>query len=284
MSPDPTPPSRDDALQFDRVSSAPPAGGAPAAAVTCSSCGKAITDEYFHVNGRPLCADCRTKVLGAAEALQARSKTTAVFLRAAVWGFGAAIAGAAIYYGVMKFLDLEIGIVAILIGWMVGRMIQKATQHAGGRRYQVLAAGLTYVAVALAYAPFAVEGAVKAARRESAVKHAVSVDSVRVGTDSLAASGDRAGRDTAPATGAAGKGADAPGAGSFAVAFVALIGLVLALPVMANLGSMPGGAIGLLIIGIGLLQAWRMTAAMHIDVRGPFRVGAAPPPPAPRRA
>jgi len=51
-------------------------------------------------------------------------------IRAGVFGLGAAIAGAAIYYAVMAIADLEIGIVAILIGYMVGYAVRKGAAGA----------------------------------------------------------------------------------------------------------------------------------------------------------
>ena len=70
---------------------------------------------------------------------------------------GAAIAGAAIYYAVIAIAHLEIGIVAILIGYMVGWGVRKGAGGRGGRRFQILAVVLTYWAVGLAYSPLAFE-------------------------------------------------------------------------------------------------------------------------------
>ena len=50
----------------------------------------------------------------------------------------------------MVFLHLEIGLIAILIGYMVGKAIRKAA-IAGRQKYQILAVALTYGAVGLAY-------------------------------------------------------------------------------------------------------------------------------------
>ena len=44
----------------------------------------------------------------------------------------------------------RLGLIAILIGYMVGKAIRKAA-IAGGRKYQILAVALTYGAVGLAY-------------------------------------------------------------------------------------------------------------------------------------
>ena len=77
------------------------------------------------------------------------------FITAGVFGLGAGVVGAGIYYAVIAIANLEIGIVAILIGYMVGYAVRKGAGGRGGRRFQVLAVALTYASVALAYTPLA---------------------------------------------------------------------------------------------------------------------------------
>ena len=67
------------------------------------------------------------------------------------------------------------------------------------------------------------------------------------------------------------------GAAGMTVAFGALLLFTLALPVLSVFGSMPGGILSAIIIGIGLRQAWTMTGAAAPTIRGPFRVGSAAP-------
>src|SRR4051812_42657553 len=139
-------------LQFDRVVgdapvAVPQGGGQPA--VTCTSCSKPISSDYYHVNGRVTCQSCRNAI----EMAVATPEGAGPFIRAAGLGLGAAIAGAALYYGVIALANLEIGIIAIAIGYMVGWAVMKGAGGVGGRRYQVLAMVLTYWAVGLAYAP-----------------------------------------------------------------------------------------------------------------------------------
>jgi len=280
-----------DKLQFDRVSSAGKPGAAPPGGpMRCSSCGQPLTDVYYHIAGKPICGACREKALAQIAQWQRGAKSGASMARAVVFGLGAALAGAAIYYAVMAFLNLEIGIVAILIGYMVGYSIRKATQNAGGRRYQVLAVALTYFAVAVAYSPFAIQGMLKG--REARRSHASAVhrsDTVGGRTvividssgdihDSVPAGAEVAAGDSTGAADSATAGAhatkDSP---SLIVALGAMLVFIFALPVIAIVGSMPSGLISALIIGIGLRQAWRMTGAASIEIRGPFRVGTPPP-------
>src|SRR5690242_1181720 len=93
-------------LQFD---TAVPQDGA-AGALSCGFCAQPITaDSYFDVSGRTTCATCRAKV---AELMEP-PRGTAPFVIAALFGLGAGIAGAIIYYAVIALTNFEIGIVAI---------------------------------------------------------------------------------------------------------------------------------------------------------------------------
>ncbi len=101
-----------------------------------------------------MCESCKSAV----ERSLADTRTGQAFGKAAGFGLAAAVAGAIVYYAVIALLNIEIGIVAILIGYMVGWAIRKATRGVGARRYQILSAGLTYFAIGLAYFPLAIHG------------------------------------------------------------------------------------------------------------------------------
>jgi len=205
-------------LQFDRAVPANAPADQPPGAVVCHMCKTPISTEYFHVNGAVLCERC--KDIAAAVLSSPRGKGP--FLRGALYGIGAAVAGAAIYYAVIALLNLEIGIVAILIGYMVGVAVRKGA-GGGGRRYQVLALILTYLSVGLAYTPLGLSS---------------------VSNEPMA------------------------------VLIISGAVMVVSLPVMAIIGSGASGILSAIIIGVGLQQAWRMTAAPVVSVKGPFRVGA----------
>src|SRR6185295_10140080 len=114
---------RDDTLQFDSVVPPPlPAGAAAAAAsgVSCAACQTAIHDDYFDANGQTVCAACRAQLLQHVAPI----KGWGTLVRAAVFGTGAAIAGALLYYAVIAVTNFEIGLVAIAIGYMVGYSVR----------------------------------------------------------------------------------------------------------------------------------------------------------------
>jgi hypothetical protein len=244
-------------LQFDRViteaaSSAPPSK----LAVICAGCQTSIETEYYDVNGNILCSRCRAAVESAAET----PRGVIPLITAASFGLGAGVVGAAIYYAVIAIAHLEIGIVAILIGYMVGYGVRKGARGHGGRRFQVLAVALTYASVALAYTPIA-------------VKQAINGDRAAQKAPAAATS---SGNDAATATDSSGAATRKPSAWRLLVSLVFLVALIAALPVLVVLGSFPSGLISAFIIFIGMKQAWRMTGAPWLRILGPYRVGAAP--------
>ena len=250
-------------LQFDRVGTADAdAPGAESPSVTCSVCQAPVRTEYYDVNASAVCAPCRVKVEAEAEIPRGIVPMAA----ASALGFGAAIVGAIIYYAVIAIASLEIGIIAILTGYMVGYAVRKGAGGRGGLRFQVLAVALTYFSVALAYTPLAVKGAMAA--NDQLQQSASNTPGGQAAPGTTAPSG----APPAPATAAA-----VPTAGGALIAVVLLFGLMLALPVLVVAGSFPSGLISALIIFIGMRQAWVMTRAHVITVLGPYRVGSGPP-------
>jgi len=56
-----------------------------------------------------------------------------------------------------------------------------------------------------------------------------------------------------------------------------LAGFSFALPVLAVIGSLPGGIISAAIIVFGMQQAWRMTGAPRLVITGPYRIASESP-------
>jgi hypothetical protein len=138
-----------DELQFDRVvSNAPVEQGAEQRGAICTACSNPIDGEYHLLNGKVTCERCRAVI----ESAVATPEGVAPALRATGLGILAAIAGAAIYYGVLALAHIQLSLITIAIGYLVGRAVRMGA-GGGGRRYQVLAVVLTYWAVGLAFAP-----------------------------------------------------------------------------------------------------------------------------------
>ena len=132
-------------LQFERADFTAPV------AAQCSGCQQPLAGEYFSANGQVLCAAC-------AENLRAQlggtGSSAGRFLQAALFGGGAALLGGAIYGAVMAYAKSEWGIISIAVGFLVGKAVRQGSGNRGGWRYQLLAAALTYAAIAGAYAFF----------------------------------------------------------------------------------------------------------------------------------
>lgn len=232
-------------LQFDTAVPNAPAGLSlqSSSGVTCAQCHNTLTEEYYDVNSVSVCDRCRVAI----EQIAAPLTAWGPFVRAAIFGVGAAIAGAILYYGVIAITNLEIGIVAIAIGYMVGYAIRRATGSRGGRRLQILAIVLTYWSVGLAYTPVAFKQLADAEQTRT---------SQEVTTESE----------------------DGLTGGQLVIGLAIVAALTLVLPVMVIFGSLPGGLISAVIIGVGMRQAWRMTAAPTLVVSGPYRIGASSTP------
>ena len=170
----------------------------------------------------------------------------------------AGVVGAAIYYGVIAITNFEIGIVAIVIGYMVGWAVRKGAGDRGGRRFQILATALTYGAVALAYTPLVFMESSDRTSQEAMALTKTGASEATPAADS--------GPDTEPA---AQRG--------FAIGMVFLLGFIAALPVLMVVGSLPSGLISAAIIFFGMRQAWVMTGVPRLEISGPYRVGAAAP-------
>jgi hypothetical protein len=241
-------------LQFDRLVTEPGSSPPGAVSVTCSVCLASVETEYYDINGNTACGACRVAVESGAHV----PSGIGPFVLGAVFGLGAGIAGAIIYYAVIALTNLEIGIVAILIGYMVGYAVRKGAGGHGGLRFQVLAVVLTYASVALAYTPLVIKGIAESERN------------ARTNATEPAAVPTTAGEPAAAA-----EAAHVPGGTLVALAMVTAF--VLALPVLVVIGSLPSGLISAFIIFIGMRQAWVMTRAPDLQVFGPYRVGDGPP-------
>src|SRR5687768_10506923 len=111
----------------------------------CSECRAPMRTQYFALNERPICAKCRPQFAK----MIARGVGTAAMRRAVTQGALTTLLGAAaLAIGVIVFPFFRLPIV-VGIGWFMGKRIMAAVDGYGGRRYQYLAVGLTYLAILL---------------------------------------------------------------------------------------------------------------------------------------
>lgn len=77
------------------------------------------------------------------------SGDSSAFLRAIVFGLGAAIVGSLVYAAFTIATHIVIGYVALGVGYMVGKAMMAGSGQRGGRNYQIASAILTYLAVSM---------------------------------------------------------------------------------------------------------------------------------------
>lgn len=140
------------ALQFDI---AEPAAPQAAAGKACAACKTPIQSVYHMANGQVICPGCRIRLEGGGAADEAGLVR---FGRAFVYGAGAAVAGTVIYAAVLGLFNLNLALIAILVGYMVGRAVHVGSRKRGGWVYQTLAVGLTYLSIVTSFVPLIVRG------------------------------------------------------------------------------------------------------------------------------
>ena len=116
---------------------------------SCAGCQKPITDRYFTVQGKIMCPACHGRIMAAINERFATGSFGMALLRGGL----AALLGAAIFYGVTALTGYQLGLVAVLVGYLVGKGVAQGAHNKGGFGYQALAVGLTYISVALTALP-----------------------------------------------------------------------------------------------------------------------------------
>jgi hypothetical protein len=185
-----------------------------------------------------VCPSCAQRIQSGQQAAPAVS-----LMRAALYGGGAALGGCLLYALVAIVLHAEIGLIAILVGWMVGKAIRHASYGRGGRPQQILAVTLTYFAITTSYIPVIFY---ETARHPHRVEQQQGVQTT-------------------------GEPADARPRVNFGSLALYLLMLAAVAPFM-SLTSGFSGLISLFIIFIGLRQAWKLTERREILLMGPYPV------------
>ena len=210
---------------------------AAASGLECAGCGRQLSGSYFDINGMPTCEACRYRV----EAEYAKGAGTRGFFKALLAGGLAAIAGFLLYWAIEEFTGIEFGLIAVVVGLMVGKAVRWGSSARGGWVYQTMAIALTYLAIASTYIP----PLIKEARSEHQAKAAATT--APPGASNPAAAGTAA-VSTAPSGGES----EAPiGAADFLVALGAVLALAVALPFLAGVHNI----LGILILGFGVYEA-----------------------------
>jgi hypothetical protein len=209
----------------------------------CKSCGQSVSSAWYKVNGVLACASCTQTITD-----RISRDTHSAFGRAVLFGIGGAILGLVIYVAFALLTGLIAGIISLAVGFLVGKAMVKGSGGIGGRRYQIAAVILTYMAVSLSAVPIALSLHMKqkSAQQQAQVANPAAPEAPK------------------PTMGF-----------GRALGTLTLIGLASPFLALSNPGQ---GAIGLVILFVGLRIAWRLTAGRPVNIVGPLSepVAAAP--------
>jgi hypothetical protein len=233
----------------------------------CKSCNQALSSTYYRINGSLVCERCTTQLQ-----TQLPKDSHAAFVRALMFGIGAAILGLIGYAAFGIISGIRIGYISLAVGWLVGKAMRTGSRGVGGLRYQIAAAVLTYAAVSMAAIPvyfsqISKDKATKPPQVKTAPANPGAAADDAEADDSASSSGD-----ATPVRAAK------PKMNPFtALGLLALLGL--ASPFL-ELQDPFHGVIGLVILFVGIRFAWQQTGAPKIDIVGPFQNRAPAPTPA----
>lgn len=139
--------------KFDVVDAVTPVGTAP-----CADCRGAIVDTYYESDDGIVCAPCHARMTSAPALEPHRGQ----FSRALGFGLVATALVAAVYFGLLAAIGREMSVALIFVGFVVGKAVRMGARRRGGRRFQWLALGLTYLAMVMTYVPFVLKGSAAA--------------------------------------------------------------------------------------------------------------------------
>ena len=232
--------------------------------VSCTSCSKQIGDSYYTINGQILCSLCCDK-----EKVHYNSSSMILrCIKASGFGFIGAAIGAGVYYAVLALTGYEVGLIAIIVGWLVGAGVNLGCEGRGGLGYQALAIILTYSAIVSTYVPMLINELRTAEYQETEL----STQQTDMESD-----------DVKPMSGSQQEHTDAESNGTMAevpvnqpsdskavlLGYLVIFGFAFCVPFLAGFENI----IGILIIGFALYQAWVINQRRPFEIGGPYKVG-----------
>jgi hypothetical protein len=218
----------------------------------CAECNHPLAGYYYDVNGQTVCERCRYAI----EAKFTGGSRAGRLLRATGAGVVAAALGALLYYAIAALTGYEFGLIAIVVGFGVGTAVRWGANGRGGWLYQTLAIALTYLAIVSTYIP------------------PIIAELSKLDPETITASGEQTPGAT-PASQTTEAPAEAPTEIAanppplFAVVLI-LMTIAIAAPFLAGFENI----LGLIIIGIGLYEAWKLNRRTELTITGPHALSA----------
>jgi hypothetical protein len=124
-------------------------GSKAQASMPCAGCGQiTLPGEFYSYRGKDgadvyLCRTCRTQAEGTLKAETENPNMVSAILVGAL----AAVASAAAWYWITIITKMEIGYVAIGVGYVIGMAVMYGAGHKRGPQLQMLSAGLALAAI-----------------------------------------------------------------------------------------------------------------------------------------
>lgn len=118
----------------------------------CSQCAQSLAGSYFLSAGQAWCPACTERGRLLTPATGCRPLALAV-----LFGALAAVAAGGLWAVIVILTGYQLGLVAIVVGILVGLAVRRGSGSTGGRRYQVLAMAMTLAALAYASVPIAID-------------------------------------------------------------------------------------------------------------------------------
>jgi hypothetical protein len=226
--------------------------GSPAA--PCTRCRRPLEGEYYKFQNGAVCSACR----GGIEAAVAKATSAASLGKAALQGIGVALACGVAYAIFAAASHAQFALVTIGIAFVIAKVMRRASGGMGGLRFQILAVALTYLASSMGYLSPVVTMIYE---HEWAPGRAAHV------SDAPAGGGNADAQDDPDAGGA-------PLAnGALVLALVKVAGSLFAYALIAPFAEATHSPLGLLIVGFGLWEAWKLMRPIPIVFEGPYRIG-----------
>jgi hypothetical protein len=246
------PPASGDELQFDHVEQ----DNEQPQAATCATCHQPIVDAYYEINGKTICARCREITV---QSLAGGSRWGR-FVRAAIFGSVAGLIGAAIWGGIRAFTGYDLGLIAVLVGVIVGTAVRAGSRGRGGLAYQFLAVVLTYSSVAASIMPAVLIGMNESFETERQKQQLSDAGTTTMPVAATAPESEQDAGASLENMSTAGKF----GAVCMALAFTFIFSAIV--PIMS------GDILWMLIISFALWEAWKINKAQKLVINGPFQL------------
>lgn len=227
----------------------------------CTECHRTLIAFYYDVSGKTICEACKYTI----EARMTGGSAAGRFARATGAGLVAAALGSALYYAITALTGYEIGLIAIVVGFAVGSAVRWGSEGRGGKTYQALAMMLTYLAIVTTYIPPIIEGFREAAASESEIAESASTDADEPSPTPVSAPAPEESSEAATGTQSLGAG------GSF-LALLLILAFACVAPFLAGFENI----IGIVIIGIGLYEAWKLNRHSAVAITGPHTLARPP--------